>query len=213
MADEATPFASSGTCHPFASSAIGWADENGDWLRNTLYLCERTGTISCGACPPFHQSSNRLARLRSRPASETLAQPKSVENDAALHPMHCVISTTIGFPDPPPSPGGGCAAEICEVALHSMHCVKVSRVPRRTRAVPQEWGRGVRGLRARIASYTLRYGNKLGAATTLWNRFAVSKRGPRDPGRVAPPWAVESNRFAVPHATDLLVVSSISMKG
>ena len=78
-------------------------------------------------------------------ASETLAQPKSVENDAALHPMHCVISTTIGFPDPPPSPGNGCAAEICEVALHSMHCVTdgghaqcaaLSPVQRPWRAVP-----------------------------------------------------------------------------
>ena len=39
----------------------GWADENGDWLRNTLYLCERAGTISCGACPPFHQSTTRLS--------------------------------------------------------------------------------------------------------------------------------------------------------
>ena len=39
---------------------LAWADENGDWLRNTLYLCERAGTISCGACPPFHLES-RLA--------------------------------------------------------------------------------------------------------------------------------------------------------
>ena len=43
--------------------AWSWADENGDWLRNTLYLCERAGTISCGACPPFHQSSLEQSTL------------------------------------------------------------------------------------------------------------------------------------------------------
>ncbi len=48
-----------------------WADENGDWVRNTLYLCERAGTISCGACPPFHQSRPGLGV--DFPALEVLA--------------------------------------------------------------------------------------------------------------------------------------------
>ena len=31
---------------------MGWADENGDWLRNILYLSKSTTAIGCGACPP-----------------------------------------------------------------------------------------------------------------------------------------------------------------
>jgi hypothetical protein len=33
-----------------------WADENGDWLRNRLYCRLIWTTISCGACPRFHQT-------------------------------------------------------------------------------------------------------------------------------------------------------------
>ena len=47
----------------FISPACGWADENGDWLRNILYLSKSTTAISCGACPPFHQTSLRVAQL------------------------------------------------------------------------------------------------------------------------------------------------------
>jgi tetratricopeptide (TPR) repeat protein len=31
-----------------------WLDENGDWLRNSLYRRLAQTTISCGACPRFH---------------------------------------------------------------------------------------------------------------------------------------------------------------
>ncbi len=54
----------------FISPACGWADENGDWLRNILYLSKSTTAISCGACPPFHQTSLRVARSRAEPRDE-----------------------------------------------------------------------------------------------------------------------------------------------
>ncbi len=44
--------------------AKGRADENGDWLRNILYLSKSTTAISCGACPPFHQTSQRADQAR-----------------------------------------------------------------------------------------------------------------------------------------------------
>ena len=31
----------------------GWADENGDWLRNTLYLCERQALLVAVPVPLF----------------------------------------------------------------------------------------------------------------------------------------------------------------
>jgi hypothetical protein len=34
--------------------ACRWADENGDWLRNSLYHRSAATTIRCGACPRFH---------------------------------------------------------------------------------------------------------------------------------------------------------------
>ena len=65
------------------STAAWWADENGDWLRNTLYLCERAGTISCGACPPFHQSS-RVVSLKA--AVDARQQLQMVERASRSHP-------------------------------------------------------------------------------------------------------------------------------
>ena len=91
MAGEATPFASSGTCHPFASSAIGWADENGDWLRNILYLSKSTTAISCGACPRFHQTSHRLARVRSRPIFRNARSRCSVPPPVLVVITQCMV--------------------------------------------------------------------------------------------------------------------------
>ena len=71
------------------------------------------------------------AQIRKKEAaargSGTLPQPKSLENDAALHPMHCVIGTTIDFPTPPQGQGDRGAAEIFGVALHAMHCVRTAK--------------------------------------------------------------------------------------
>ena len=39
-------------------TGVGWADENGDWLRNILYLSKSTTAIGCGACPPFHHEAS-----------------------------------------------------------------------------------------------------------------------------------------------------------
>ncbi len=44
----------------------GWADENGDWLRNILYQSKSTTAISCGACPPFHPVRSNLRVLNFR---------------------------------------------------------------------------------------------------------------------------------------------------
>ena len=43
-----------------------WADENGDWLRNILYLSKSTTAIGCGACPPFHQTSQSIQLCQTR---------------------------------------------------------------------------------------------------------------------------------------------------
>ncbi len=107
MVGEVTPFASSGTCHPFASSAIGWADENWDWLRNILYLSKSTTAISCGACPRFHQTSNRLARSRSGPifrnARSRCHVPPPVDCSAAC----CTCGRGVSAGRPPVASGKG----------------------------------------------------------------------------------------------------------
>jgi len=63
------------------------------------------------------------ARIAWGETRETLAGPLTAEEDAALHSMHCVITTAIDWPASAPSQGDGCFVANYTAALHSMHCV------------------------------------------------------------------------------------------
>jgi len=49
-----------------------WPDENGDWLRNGFHPRLVKDTITCGACPPFHQATV-IVLYRSANPKETSA--------------------------------------------------------------------------------------------------------------------------------------------
>jgi DNA helicase II / ATP-dependent DNA helicase PcrA len=83
-------------CELLPGGGARWADENGDWLRNSVYHRSAATTISCGACPRFHPRFHQSSRTR-----QPIPRCQSTFDSAADSREFVVYSEEPPFPHRP----------------------------------------------------------------------------------------------------------------